>query len=127
MNVTASKLATAPNDVNKEVSQANQDAVTVSQNGNTITISGNLEALNTFASTNAAQGSGKWIGLDLNTGLDTIVGAMWGTYEMTQADVDEAASVGLGAGHIIFWTKAETLPKTIKINDVEYTVVFENA
>jgi len=81
--------------------------------------------LNSFASTNPAQGSGKWIGLDLNTGLDTIVGATWGdSYELTQADVDEAASVGLGAGHIIFWTKAEDLPKTIKVNGESYTVEF---
>ena len=125
MQVTASKLATAPNDANKTQSQANQDAVTVTQNGNTITITGSLDALNSFASTNPAQGSGKWIGLDLNTGLDTIVGSTWGdSYELTQDDVDEAASVGLGAGHIIFWTKAEDLPKTIKVNGESYTVEF---
>lgn len=125
MQVTASKLATAPNDANKTESQANQDAVTVSQSGNTITITGSLNALNSFASTNPAQGSGKWIGLDLNTGLDTIVGSTWGdSYELTQDDVDEAASVGLGAGHIIFWTKAEDLPKTIKVNGESYTVEF---
>ena len=125
MQVTASKLATAPNDANKTQSQANQDAVTVTQHGNTITIIGSLNALNSFASTNPAQGSGKWIGLDLNTGLDTIVGSTWGdSYELTQEDVDEAASVGLGAGHIIFWTKAEDLPKTIKINGESYTVEF---
>ncbi len=81
--------------------------------------------MNSFASTNPAQGSGKWIGLDLNTGLDTIVGSTWGdSYELTQEDVDEAASVGLGAGHIIFWTKAEDLPKTIKVNGESYTVKF---
>lgn len=125
MQVTASKLATAPADANKVDSQANQDAVTVSQSGNVITISGSLDDLRSFASTDPNQGSGKWIGLDLNTGLDTIVGAKWGdSYTMTQADVDEAASVGLGAGHIIFWVKAEALPRTIKINDVEYSVVF---
>lgn len=43
---------------------------------------------------------------------------------MTQDDVDEAASVNLGAGHIIFWAKAEDLPRTIKINDEEFTVQF---
>jgi len=43
---------------------------------------------------------------------------------LTQEDVDEAASVGLGAGHIIFWTKAEDLPKTIKVNGKSYTVEF---
>ena len=93
-----------------------------------ITISGSLDALEAFASTDPNQGSGKWIGLDLNTGLETIVGAKWGSsYTMTQADVDEAASVGLGAGHIIFWTKAEDLPKTISINDEEFTVQFVTA
>ena len=107
------------------MSQANQDAVTVTQNGNTITITGSLAALNSFASTNSAQGSGKWIGLDLNTGLSTIVGVTWGdSAELTQDDVDEAASVGLGAGHIVFWTKAEDLPKTIKVNGESYTVEF---
>jgi hypothetical protein len=124
VSVTASKLATAPDDVNKTESQANQDAVTVTQSGNVITISGSLDALNSFASTNEAQGSGKWIGLDLNTGLDTIVGAKWGNYTLTQDDADEAASVGLGAGHIIFWTKAETLPKTISINGEDFIVKF---
>ncbi len=125
MQVTASKLATAPADANAAQAQANQDAVTVSQSGNVITISGSLDGLVSYASTDPNQGSGKWIGLDLNTGLDTIVGAKWGdSYTMTQADVDEAASVGLGAGHIIFWVKAEALPRTIKVNDVEYSVVF---
>ena len=91
-------------------------------------ISGALDSLKTFASTNPAQGEGKWIGLDLNTGLDSIIGAKWGSsYLLTQDDVDEAASVGLGAGHIIFWTKAEDLPKTILINDVEYSVSFVEA
>lgn len=122
---------TAPDDVNKTQSQANQDAVTVSQSGNKITISGNLETLNSFASTNAAQGSGKWIGLDLNTGLDSIVGATWNGYALTEDDVAEAASVGLGAGHIIFWAKAEQLPRTITIGangkeDAVITVSFAN-
>lgn len=123
--MTAAKLATAPADVNQADSQANQNAVTVSQEGNVITITGNINDLKSFASTNPSQGSGKWIGLDLNTGLETIVGATWGdNYTLTQDDVDEAASVGLGAGHIIFWTKAEDLPKTIKVNGESLTVEF---
>lgn len=120
-------MATAPNDVNKEASQANQDAVTVSQEGNVITVSGDLANLNTFASTDPNQGSGKWIGLDIDTGLDTIVGSIWGdSYELTQADADDAASVGLGAGHLVFWAKAEDLPRTIKINGESFEVKFVN-
>lgn len=121
MQVTASKLTTAPNDVNKTESQANQDAVTVTSNESTITVKGNLETLNTFASTNEAQGSGKWIGIDIDTGLDSILDVTWGGQPLTQADVDEAASVGLGAGHIIFWVKAEALPRTITLGHEEET------
>lgn len=101
--------------MNKEQSQANQDAVTVSQSGSDIVISGNLDALNSFASTNAAQGEGKWIGLDLGTNLSTIVGATWNGSAMTANDVIEAASVGLGNGHIIFWTKAEVIAETPRV------------
>lgn len=104
----------------------------MTQSGDTITVSGSLADLKSFASSDPNQGSGKWIGLDLNTGLDTIVGAVWcGTYTMTQADVDEAASVGLGAGHIIFWFKAEegySRELTVASGDetATFTVQFQN-
>lgn len=89
-------------------------------------MSGDLEALNSFASTDANQGTGKWIGIDINTGLDTIEGAKWDSYTLTAADVAEAASVGLGAGHIIFWAKAENLkanPRTVTISKTGSTSV----
>lgn len=92
---------------------------------------GSLEELKSFDSTNPAQGNGKWVGIDIDTGLDTIVGATWNGYTLTQDDVNEAASVGLGAGHIIFWTKAEALPSTITIGapekeNISVTVSFRN-
>jgi len=68
--------------------------------------------LNTFASTNESQGSAKWIGIDIDTGLDTIVGATWNGSALTADDEAEAASVNLGAGHIIFWAKAEAIAET---------------
>ena len=92
-----------------------------------------MAALNSFASTNAAQGSGKWIGLDLGTNLSTIEGATWDGSPLTADDVAEAASVGLGAGHIIFWGKAANLltGRTITIGadgyeSAEITVKFVN-
>lgn len=88
---------------------ANQAAVTVSQVGNEITISGNLSELNEFASSVQAQGSHKWVALDINTGLKSIVGATWDGSELTQDDADEAAGLGLPRGHIIFWAKADAL------------------
>ncbi len=134
MRVTAKKLITAPNDVNKVASQANQDAVTISQSGNNIVIRGDLSQLNSFNSTDPNQGSGKWIGVDLDTNLDTIVGAKWNGYTLAQADADEAASVGLGAGQIIFWVKAESISSVARAitigaegkEDVVITVSFED-
>lgn len=127
-----SKLVTAPNDVNKELSQANQDMISVIKGSDTEwVVVGSLEELKSFDSTNPAQGNGKWIGIDIDTGLDTIVGATWNGYTLTQEDVNEAASVGLGAGHIIFWAKAEALPRTITIGapekeNISVTVSFRN-
>lgn len=118
--------------MNKEQSQANQDAVTISQSGNNVIITGNLDSLNSFASTNPAQGSAKWIGIDLGTNVDDITKLTWNGGALTADDVAESASVGLGAGHIIFWAKAEQLPRTITIGGegytaVEITVSFANA
>lgn len=127
-----SKLVTAPNDINKELSQANQDMISVIKGSDTEwVVVGSLEELKSFDSTNPAQGNGKWVGIDIDTGLDTIVGATWNGYTLTQDDVNEAASVGLGAGHIIFWTKAEALPRTITIGapekeNISVTVSFRN-
>ena len=53
--------------------------------------------------------------------------------ELSQTDVDEAASVGLEDGHIIFWGKAANLliTKTITIgatgyDDAVFTIKFVN-
>lgn len=79
--------------------------------------------MNSFESTDPNQGEGKWIGIDINTGLDTIVGATWNGYTLTAQDAADAVSVNLNAGHIIFWAKAEDLkssPRTITIGKEGY-------
>ena len=98
------------------------------QEDNTIIILGSLSSLNSFASTNAVQGEGKWIGIDIGTNINDITKLTWNGYALTADDVAEAASVGLEAGHIIFWAKAENLPRTIKLgrkgyNDTEIKVI----
>ena len=120
VDIVAKKLAVAPNDVNVEASQANQDAIDIVQKDNNIIVLGNLSALNSFASTNPAQGEAKWIGIDIGTNISDITNLTWNGYALEQADIDEAASVGLGAGHIIFWAKAENLPRVIKIGRKGY-------
>ena len=126
------KLATAPNDVNKEASQANQDAISVEQDGAAVVVKGSLAALNTFASTNPSQGEGKWIGLDIETKANSIVDVKWNGSQLGAEDVIESASVGLAQNHIIFWAKAEALPRTITLSsegfeDAQLVVSFEEA
>ena len=48
----------------------------------------------------------KWICLDIDTGLESIVGVKLGEIALTMDDVDKAAELGLGAGHIALWVKA---------------------
>lgn len=106
-------MATLPSwDAHYADMQTNNGAVTVEQSGDEVAVKGSLDSLVSFASSNPAQGEHKWIGLDIDTGLDSIVGATWNGYTLTQDDADEAAGLGLGAGHIVFWAKAEAIAET---------------
>ena len=108
-------MATLPSwDPHYEEMVANEGAVAVSQSGNTVSITGKLEDLIAFESAGGA-GTHKWVGIDIGTNLPSIVGATWNGSALTQADEDEAASVNLGKGHIVFWAAAENLPRTITI------------
>ena len=109
--------------------------MTVTQDGSNIVVKGSLDALNSFNSTDPNQGLAKWVGLDLGTNLDSITKIKWNGSALSDADVAEAASVGLGAGHIIFWAKAESIalaPRTITLSaegydDAVITVSFQEA
>lgn len=103
------KLETIPQDPSHtEDWTFNQEHLKLNVSGNLV-ISHSDEALRSFESTNPSQGSGEWIGFDIDTGLDSIVGVTWNGYALTEDDVLEAASVGLGAGHIVFWAKADVI------------------
>ena len=110
------------------MSQANQDDVTVTQDGNTITVSGRVNELNSFASTDPNQGTAKW------TGESDITKVTYNGSALTQADVEDAASVGQGAGKFILWIKAEVVaetPKTFTLGtqgkeDTTITVIVED-
>ena len=118
MNLGVSKLATVAADENQELSQANQDNMAIVGIGNAIQVFSKAE-LNEFASSNAAQGSGQWIGFDIDTGLDSIIGVKWGgNYVLNADDVAEASSVNLENGHLVFWVKANEIiaaPRTIRL------------
>lgn len=104
----------------------NQENITLVQDGNTITIYPNSE-LKTYASTNSAQGSHQWVALDIDTGLSTIVGATWNGAELDASDAAEAIGLGLRAGHIVFWYKADEGTTTRTINDTTLTFKVSDA
>ena len=119
----------APEDDNEDDCIYNLAQVTAVQSGTNVIVYRTGDALREYTSTDPAQGSGKWIGFDIDTGAESIVDMTWGSsYTLTSDDVAEAASVGLGAGHIIFWAKAESLAaaggQTIKVDGVELTVTY---
>ena len=124
-NSTISKIEIVAADVNAIESQANQDAITVVQNGTEVTVFIN-GVLNSFASTNPAQGTGKWIGFEVATGVTDLTQVKYNGVALTAADVAEANSIGLPTGSFVLWTKAEKLPKsfTVEANGsvVPYTI-----
>lgn len=137
LDVTANKVAKVADDVNKTESQANQDKLKISKSGNKITVAvnGGVDSLNEFASTNPAQGSGKWIGLDINTGERDITKVTYNGTLLTDDDVAEAESINLPAGHFVLWLKAEVvkdIPRTIVLgtegkDDTPITIEVEDA
>ena len=74
-----------------------------------VTIAGGVDSLNDVEPV-AGWGLEKWVALDYNTGEDTIVGMSYTnrgtTVTLGADDVADAAAYGLGAGHLLVWTKA---------------------
>lgn len=131
------KLSTFPEDWagERELAQFNQDAIIVDQKGDIITIRGILDTLNETDST-AGQGVHKWVALDIETRADSIADVSWNGQQLGAEDVEDSASVGLAANHIVFWAKADVLasePREIVLSadgfeDVTLKVSFvENA
>lgn len=97
---------------------ANQDITKVVQSGNSITVSEDGGQWGEYASSNPNQGTHEWVGLDIDTGEKDITKVTFNGTALTQADVDEAADIGLGAGHFVFWVKADdtsAYPRTITL------------
>ena len=111
LDVDVDKVSKAPDDVNKEESQANQDKLTVIAENNvyTVNVAGGVDSLNSYASTNPAQGTGKWIGLDIDTGEKDITKVTFNGTPLGAEDVADADSLGLPKGHFVLWLKAEVV------------------
>lgn len=88
----------------------NQAGVSIVMNKltNTITVSGDINDLVSYASSNPAQGSHKWVGIGIKTGLDSVDGVSVND-NVLDTSADEAARInGLSKGSFVFWFKADT-------------------
>ena len=113
-NATISKIAVVADDDNQVKSQANQDAITVTQDGSDVFVA--IDGiLNSYTSTNPGQGTGKWIGFEVATGAADLTQVKYDGVALTAADVAEADTLGLPAGSFVLWVKAGRLPKTFTV------------
>lgn len=84
----------------------------------------NINDLEEYASSDPNQGSHKWIGLNIGTGLESLIGVKYnGSYDFTEADVEEATGLGFAPGHFVLYVRAEELletPKVITLASDEY-------
>ena len=87
--------------------KTNQAAITLSTTKDGIEVSADINVLLEHPSSNEAQGTGKWIGIGIDTGKPSILGVSVDDYALQQSDIDEAKAVGLDDGSFVFWFKAE--------------------
>lgn len=85
----------------------NQSAITLNTTKDSIEVSADINVLLEYPSSNEAQGTGKWIGIGIDTGKPSIIGVSVDDYGLQQIDIDEAKAVGLPDGSFVFWFKAE--------------------
>jgi hypothetical protein len=114
-NISVSKIAQIPAGDNSEALTANQDKVSsVTVTNNVITIAVDVDELVEFPSSNVLQGTHKWIGIEITTGLSDITKIKYNGYQLTADDVAETAVCGGSAGDIIMWLKCDEIINTPK-------------
>lgn len=111
-NITV-RLAPALTD---PVAAANNAKATVAFADNLVTITADVDALEESESSAPGQGTHKWIGLGIGTGLSSVTEATYNGSPLTAEDAAEAASVGLDQdGEFVLYVRAEELAETAKV------------
>ena len=111
-NVSVSKISTP----NGDDLIANQSKVTgIAIADNIITVSVPVKDLVAFSNSNPAQGTHKWVGMLITTGLTDITAVKYNGSQLTAADATEATTVGGSAGDIVMWLKCDEIINTPKV------------
>lgn len=116
----------------EEIPAANNAKASVSLEGGVVTITADVDELEESASSVPEQGTHKWIGVGIGTGLSSVALARYNGAQLTADDAAEAVSVGLDRdGEFILYVRAEELAQTPKVitldadgyREVEITLV----
>ena len=110
-NVSVSKIPT-PSGEDLITNQSKVTAITI-ENG-VITVAVPVSELIAFPSSNSAQGTHKWVGMLITTGLPDITAVKYNGSQLTSADATEATAVGGSAGDIVMWLKCDEIINTPK-------------
>ena len=99
-----------------EVAAANNEKASVSLADGVITVTADVDDLEESESSAPGQGTHKWIGLGIGTGLPSVTLVKYNGTPLTDADAQEAASVGLDqAGEFVLYIRAEEVAGTPKV------------
>ena len=97
----------------------NNNAVKSVKNKNgTVTISVDLDDLTSFASSDPNQGTGKWLALEVKTGVKPITGVTYNGSSLTAQDIADAEATGCSEGSFVLYIKADVVvgtPKTFTL------------
>ena len=111
-NVSVAKIPTPTGD-DLTANQGKVTAITIEDG--VITVAVPVSELIAFPSSNPAQGTHKWVGMLITTGLADITAVKYNGSQLTAADATEAAAVGGSAGDIVMWLKCDEVINTPKV------------
>ena len=98
------------------VAAANNAKASVAYEDEVITITADVDDLEESESSAPGQGTHKWIGLGIGTGLGSVTEVTYNGSPLTEDDAAEAASVGLDqSGEFVLYVRAEELAETAKV------------
>ena len=103
-NVTVSA---APTPTEADGVANNNEIQSITMSGTTADILVCLDDLVSFASSDSSQGSGKWLALEIGTGITPITDVKYSGYGLTAQDVADAEATGCSAGSFVLYIKAE--------------------
>ena len=115
---------------NATVSAENQTELSISRSNNTVTISGDFSALNSFSMSNNPSDTHKWGCLVIDTGESDITTVSVNGDMLTAGDIADAALVDITSGSFVLWVKTDELiniPITLTFatsNKTSVSVVF---